>query len=116
MFYTVATFLAFKGIAQATYDAMDAEKRAELLTEQAKSNEEYFKELESSIENKVSVEELNTLKEAHANIIKTKDDQIAHLEGCLSLVKKEADTLRDLIDSQRRSSNALSSSEDVESP
>jgi hypothetical protein len=95
MFYTVATFLAFKGIAQATYDAMDAEKRAELLTEQAKSNEEYFKELESSIENKVSVEELNTLKEAHANIIK--EIERLGLEAKKANEPQKTTSLKDLV-------------------
>jgi chromosome segregation ATPase len=35
------------------------------------------------------------------------------LNSCLDLIKKEADTLRDLVDSQRRSSQAPSDSEDM---
>lgn len=69
-FFTVATFLAFKGMTTESFEALEATKRAELLSEQAKANEEYFKELENSIESKVSAEELTALKEANANIIK----------------------------------------------
>ena len=67
-FMTVATFLAFKGLTTETFDSMEATKRAELLNEQAKMNDEYFKEIEKSIEGKVSKEEFEALKDANEAI------------------------------------------------
>jgi hypothetical protein len=104
-FYTVATFLALKGIAQATFDSMEAEKRAELLTEQAKANEEYFKELESSIESKVSAEELATLKEANSNIIK--EIERLGLEVKASKENKSNDNEPEIIKSLKENKEAL---------
>lgn len=69
-FYTVATFLAFKGLTNEAFEAMEANKRAEILSEQAKANDEYFKELEGSIESKVSKEELDSMQTKQAEIIK----------------------------------------------
>ena len=69
-FLTVTAFLAMKSIDQKSYEEMTAEKRAELLTEMSNENEAYFKELEGSLENKISKEELDSLKKTHTDMQK----------------------------------------------
>jgi hypothetical protein len=69
-FYTVATFLAFKGLTNDAFEKMEADKRADLLKEQAQENDEYFKELENSLEGKVTKEELHALKSENDKIVK----------------------------------------------
>lgn len=88
-FLTVAKFLALKGMTTESFDAMEATKRAELLNEQAQMNDEYFKELEGSIEGKVSKEEFEALKASN------------------EAIKQEAIRLAELIskNSERGSSN-----------
>jgi chromosome segregation ATPase len=50
---------------------------------------------------------------SHKKVLQVKEQEAAHLNSCLELIKKEADTLRDLVDSQRRSSQAPSEVEDM---
>lgn len=77
-FFTVATFLAFKGIANDVYEKMEADKRNELLTELSKNNDEYFAELEASVEGKVSKEDFEALKTAN-EAIKAESIRLAEL-------------------------------------
>jgi len=96
-FFTVATFLAFKSIANDVYEKMEAEKRNELLNELSKSNDEYFKEIEDSIEGKVSKEEFESLKDAN------------------EAIKKEAIRLAELISKNSEKSSNQNESEIIKS-
>lgn len=69
-FLTVVAFLALKGMTNEQFDGLEASKRAELLSEQSKMNEEYFKELENSLDGKVTKEELDALKLENDKIVK----------------------------------------------
>ena len=75
-FFSVATFLAFKAISDETFEKMEADKRNELLNELAKSNEEYFAELEGAIENKLSKEEIESLKASQA-LVKSEIERLS---------------------------------------
>ena len=72
-----------------------------------------FQYLEKERELEVSKKRMEDTESSHKKVLQVKEQEAAHLNSCLDLIKREADTLRDLVDSQRRSSQAPSDSEDL---
>jgi chromosome segregation ATPase len=72
-----------------------------------------FQYFEKERELEVSKNCIKDTESSHKKVLQVKEQEAAHLNSCLDLIKREADTLRDLVDSQRRSSQAPSDSEDL---
>jgi len=72
-----------------------------------------FQYLEKERELEVYRKRMEDTETSHKKVLQVKEQETAHLNSCLELIKKEADTLRDLVDSQRRSSQAPSEAEDM---
>ena len=73
-----------------------------------------YEYLEKDREVQVLRKNLEETRESQGKIIGVKTEELRHTQETLELVRREADTLRDMVDSQRRTSSSAGALGDVE--